>query len=75
MIENLNEYIEIIKIVTNSLSILGTSLMILMIIFNKKLHTLGFYLVLNLSFSDLMFSISHLLIFNTEKLKDNDFLC
>jgi hypothetical protein len=49
--------------------------MILMIIFNKKLHTLGFYLVLNLSFSDLMFSISHLLIFNTEKLKDNDFLC
>ena len=60
-----NEIINIIKIIPNSLSIIGTLFMIIMICFNKKLHTLGFYLIFQLSFSDLMIAISHLVILNT----------
>jgi hypothetical protein len=60
-----NQLIIIIKIISNSLSILGTLFMIIMICFNKKFHTLGFYLIFNLSFSDLMLSIFHIVLLNT----------
>jgi hypothetical protein len=61
-----NELIIIIKIISNSLSIIGTLFMTLMICFNKKFHTLGFYLIFNLSFSDLMLLIFPLVVLKTK---------
>jgi cellulose synthase/poly-beta-1,6-N-acetylglucosamine synthase-like glycosyltransferase len=65
----------LLTLIINSLSVIGTFFIIIMICFNKKFHTLGFYLIFNLSFSDLMIAISRLLIMTTKKYKKDDLLC
>jgi hypothetical protein len=65
----------LLKLIPNSLSVIGTLFMTIMICFNKKFHTIGFYLIFNLSFSDLMIAISRLLIMTTENSKKDDLLC